>query len=109
MLVALPRSGCAASTWRWPPSPSGRPCTTASSQLLDLPRLRRLDHRRELALPGTQGIGDRTEMIEIAVFFGACAIGVLALRRSAFGRRLVAMNDSRRPSPRWASTRRSPR
>ena len=47
-----------------------------------------------LALPGTQGIGARTEMIEIAVFFGACAIGVLALRRSAFGRRLVAMNDS---------------
>jgi len=48
-------------------------------------------------------------MIEIAVFFGACAIGVLALRRSAFGRRLVAMNDSPAAFATLASTRRSPR
>ena len=30
----------------------------------------------------------------IAVFFALCAVAVLAVRRSNFGRRLVAMNDS---------------
>ena len=33
-------------------------------------------------------------MILVTIVFGLCAIGVVALRRSAFGRRLVALRDS---------------
>jgi len=47
-----------------------------------------------LDLPGLKVVGDRAELIEIAVFFALCAIGVLAIRRHTFGRRLVALNDS---------------
>ncbi len=38
--------------------------------------------------------GDRSEFILLTVVFVLAAIGVLALRRSLFGRRLLALNDS---------------
>jgi branched-chain amino acid transport system permease protein len=47
-----------------------------------------------LSLPGVHLVGDRAELIEIAAFFALSAVAVLAVRRSNFGRRLVAMNDS---------------
>ena len=47
-----------------------------------------------LDIPGLRTVGDKGELIEIAVFFALCAIIVLAVRRHTFGRRLVAMNDS---------------
>jgi len=47
-----------------------------------------------LTLPGFGAIGDRTMLVECAVFFAICAVAVLAVRRSTFGRRLVAMRDS---------------
>ena len=53
--------------------------------------------------------GDRAEFIMLSVVFALAAVGVLAIRRSAFGRRLVATNDSPRPAPPWASTPGSPR
>jgi branched-chain amino acid transport system permease protein len=37
---------------------------------------------------------ERGFLLEVAVLFGALAVGVLALRRGPFGRRLTAMNDS---------------
>jgi branched-chain amino acid transport system permease protein len=43
---------------------------------------------------GMKTVGDRVELVEIAVAFGLCAIVVLAIRRSPSGRRLVAMSDS---------------
>jgi branched-chain amino acid transport system permease protein len=43
---------------------------------------------------GMKSVGDRFELVEIAVAFGLCAILVLAIRRSPSGRRLVALNDS---------------
>src|SRR6202043_199038 len=33
-------------------------------------------------------------LVEIAVLFAACAVGVLAIRRGELGRRLAALNDS---------------
>jgi len=49
-----------------------------------------------LPLPGVPSgsVSDRTELMMIAVTFALCAVGVLWLRRGAFGRRLVALNDS---------------
>jgi branched-chain amino acid transport system permease protein len=38
--------------------------------------------------------GDRAFFVLVCVTFALCGIGVLALRRGAFGRRLVAMNES---------------
>ncbi|MBV9412942.1 MAG: ATP-binding cassette domain-containing protein [Acidimicrobiia bacterium] len=38
--------------------------------------------------------GDSAFVVLIAVVFAAAAVGVLAVRRSSFGRRLVAMSDS---------------
>ncbi|MDA8359863.1 MAG: ABC transporter permease [Actinomycetota bacterium] len=49
---------------------------------------------RRLALPGLAAPGDRLELVEIAVVLALCAVAVLAVRRSRFGRRLVALNDS---------------
>lgn len=43
---------------------------------------------------GQKVVGDRLDMVEIAAAFGLCAIVVLAIRRSTFGRRVVALNDS---------------
>ncbi len=43
---------------------------------------------------GQHTVGDRLDLVEIAVAFGLCAMVVLAIRRSTFGRRLVALNDS---------------
>jgi len=40
------------------------------------------------------GVGDRAELIEVAVAAALCALVVGLVRRSAFGRRLVAMSDS---------------
>lgn len=37
---------------------------------------------------------DRSFILLLAVVFAVCAVGVLALRRGAFGRRLVGMSDS---------------
>jgi len=37
---------------------------------------------------------NRSFVIALAVLLGACLVGVGALRRSSFGRRLVALNDS---------------
>jgi len=47
-----------------------------------------------LALPGVHTVGDRVELIQVAVACALCAVVVLAVRRSRFGRRLVALNDS---------------
>ncbi|MGO9455694.1 MAG: ABC transporter permease [Acidimicrobiales bacterium] len=43
---------------------------------------------------GLSFTGDRAEFILLSVVFALAAVGVLAIRRSAFGRRLVATNDS---------------
>jgi branched-chain amino acid transport system permease protein len=45
-------------------------------------------------LPFMQSVGDRSEMIEILVVAALCALLVGVIRRSSFGRRLVAMSDS---------------
>jgi len=47
-----------------------------------------------LRLPFMHGVGDRAELIEVAVAAALCALFVGLVRRSAFGRRLVAMSDS---------------
>lgn len=55
---------------------------------------------RELGFGGILKVGrvgfhsQRGFLLEVAVLFVACAIGVLALRRGEFGRRLAAINDS---------------
>src|SRR3954465_1027311 len=45
-------------------------------------------------IPGVPTSSDRAFLILSAVVFTVAAIGVLAVRRSSFGRRLVAVNDS---------------
>jgi branched-chain amino acid transport system permease protein len=45
-------------------------------------------------IPGIQTQSDRAFFIVCAVAFVLCSIGVLALRRGPFGRKLVAANDS---------------
>jgi branched-chain amino acid transport system permease protein len=45
-------------------------------------------------IPGINMSSDRTYLIFEAVVFAIIAIGVLALRRAPFGRRLVALSDS---------------
>jgi branched-chain amino acid transport system permease protein len=45
-------------------------------------------------IPGVPTQSDRAFFVLSSVVFVACAIGVLALRRGPFGRRLVASNDS---------------
>ncbi|MHB1891510.1 MAG: ABC transporter permease [Acidimicrobiales bacterium] len=45
-------------------------------------------------IPGIDVSSGRAELVVLAVAFALCAIGVLALRRSTLGRRLVAMSDS---------------
>ena len=45
-------------------------------------------------LPFLHGVSDRADMVEILVVVALCAILVGVIRRSAFGRRLVAMSDS---------------
>ena len=47
-----------------------------------------------LSIPGISTSGDKAYMVFVAVAFVLCAIGVLAIRRSVWGRRLVALNDS---------------
>ncbi len=47
-----------------------------------------------LRLPFMHGVGDRAELVEVAVAAALCALIVGLVRRSAFGRRLVAMSDS---------------
>jgi branched-chain amino acid transport system permease protein len=47
-----------------------------------------------LLLPGMHVVGDRGELMEAVVAFALCALAVLSVRRSRFGRRLVALNDS---------------
>jgi branched-chain amino acid transport system permease protein len=47
-----------------------------------------------IVLPGLSFGGDRAEFIMVSVFFLLAALMVLAIRRSRFGRRLVALNDS---------------
>jgi branched-chain amino acid transport system permease protein len=47
-----------------------------------------------LSLPGISLRSNRSYLIFTAVVFCICAIGVLAIRRSSWGRRLVALNDS---------------
>jgi len=47
-----------------------------------------------IVLPGVSFGGDRSEFILLTAVFVLCALLVLAIRRSLFGRRLVAMNDS---------------
>ena len=49
---------------------------------------------RRLHLLGLRFDGDRSFTVLLAVVFALGAVGVLALRRSAFGRSLVAMRDS---------------
>jgi branched-chain amino acid transport system permease protein len=45
-------------------------------------------------IPGISLQSDRSYLILLGVVFALLAIGLLALRRSRFGRRLVALNDS---------------
>jgi branched-chain amino acid transport system permease protein len=45
-------------------------------------------------LPGLSLTSDRTYLIVESVVFAVIAVGLLALRRSRFGRRLLAINDS---------------
>jgi branched-chain amino acid transport system permease protein len=45
-------------------------------------------------LPGLSLQSDRTFFVACSVVFAAAAVGVLALRRASFGRRLTAMSDS---------------
>jgi branched-chain amino acid transport system permease protein len=45
-------------------------------------------------LPGISLQSDRAFLVACAVVFAAVAVGVLALRRASFGRRLAAMSDS---------------
>lgn len=47
-----------------------------------------------LPLPFMHAIGDRAMLVEVAVAAALCAVLVGSIRRSAFGRRLVAMSDS---------------
>jgi branched-chain amino acid transport system permease protein len=47
-----------------------------------------------IVLPGLSLGGDRAEFLMVTVFFVLAAWMVLAIRRSLFGRRLVALNDS---------------
>ena len=47
-----------------------------------------------IVLPGLSLGSDTAEFLLVAVFFVLCAWLVLAIRRSLFGRRLVAVNDS---------------
>jgi len=47
-----------------------------------------------IVLPGLSFGGDKSEFMLVTVFFVLTALLVLAIRRSLFGRRLVAMNDS---------------
>jgi branched-chain amino acid transport system permease protein len=48
-----------------------------------------------LPVPRPLGIAnDRAYLVVVVVVFVACAVGVLALRRSTLGRRLVALGDS---------------
>ena len=45
-------------------------------------------------LPGVSIAGDRAYLVALSVVFAAVAVGVLAVRRSRYGRRLAAVNDS---------------
>ena len=47
-----------------------------------------------LKVPGIDASSPRAFLMLVTVVFALCAIGVVALRRSTFGRRLVAMRDS---------------
>ena len=47
-----------------------------------------------LSIPGISLQGDKAYLIFTGVAFALCAIGILAVRRSSWGRRLVALNDS---------------
>ena len=47
-----------------------------------------------IILPGLSFGGDASEFMLVTVFFVLCAWLVLAIRRSMFGRRLIAVNDS---------------
>jgi branched-chain amino acid transport system permease protein len=47
-----------------------------------------------LPLPFMHSVGDRTELVTVAVAAALCAVVVGLIRRRTFGRRLVAMSDS---------------
>lgn len=47
-----------------------------------------------LGFPGLRLDSERSQVILVAVVFAAASIGVLAIRRSSYGRRLAAMRDS---------------
>ena len=47
-----------------------------------------------LSVPGISLTGDRSYMVFCAVVLALAGIAILAIRRSAWGRRLVALNDS---------------
>jgi branched-chain amino acid transport system permease protein len=51
-------------------------------------------HIGRVRIPGIPTQSDRAFFVLSCVVFVACAIGVLALRRGPFGRKLVAANDS---------------
>ena len=60
-------------------------------------------------LPFMHAVGDRAMLVEVAVAAAICVVIVGLVRRSAFGRRLVAMSDSpavrRRQQPRQRKKR----
>ena len=47
-----------------------------------------------MKLFGFQFASERSFLLLVTAVFGLCAVGVVALRRSAFGRRLIALRDS---------------
>jgi branched-chain amino acid transport system permease protein len=47
-----------------------------------------------VALPGLKLTGANAELVFLSIVFALCAVTVLAVRRSTFGRRLVALSDS---------------
>ena len=47
-----------------------------------------------VALPGIRLTGAKAELVFLSAVFALCMVGVLALRRGTFGRRLVALSDS---------------
>lgn len=47
-----------------------------------------------LGFPGMPTVGNRSELVVIAIVFASSALLVLSIRRSRFGKRAIAMNDS---------------
>ena len=101
-LVALPRCGCPASTWRWRPrrsrcsSTGGCSCSSPSSSA----RGRSSSGRAAWSpvdpvdIPGIDTTDRQTQLVVLACVAALGYLLVVAVRRSSFGQRLLAMKDS---------------